>query len=122
MLGGYAAFGAYETALTLRLIEGILAIPGITIHGITNPNRIAQRVPTVSFTHDRIATHAFAQGLADQDICVWSGHNYALEPARQLGLDEDTGVVRLAIAHYNTGEEIERTLAALAAVAAAARA
>lgn len=117
MLGGYAAFGAHETPLTQRLIAGLQAIPGVTIHGITNPNRISERVPTVSFTHDRIATHTFAQALADQDIFVWSGHNYALEPARQLGLDEGTGVVRLAIAHYNTGEEIERTLAALAAVA-----
>ncbi|WP_353229176.1 cysteine desulfurase-like protein [Novosphingobium sp.] len=117
MLGGYAAFGAHETPLTLRLIAGILAIPGTTIHGITNPNRISQRVPTVSFTHDRISTHTFAQALADQNIFVWSGHNYALEPARQLGLDEDTGVVRLAIAHYNTAEEIERVLVALAEVA-----
>ena len=116
MLGAYAAFGAHETPLTLRLIAGIQAIPGTTIHGITNPNRVHERVPTVSFTHDRISTHTFAQALADQDIFVWSGHNYALEPARQLGLDEDTGVVRLAIAHYNTAEEIERALAALAAV------
>jgi cysteine desulfurase family protein (TIGR01976 family) len=118
MAGGYGAFGAHETPLTLRLIAGIQAIPGTTIHGITNPNRINQRVPTVSFTHDRVSTHAFAQSLADQDIFVWSGHNYALEPARQLGLDEDTGVVRLAIAHYNTADEIERVLAALARVAA----
>jgi len=116
MLGGYAAFERHETPLTLRLIEGILAIPGTTIHGITNPNRIAERVPTVSFTHETIPTHAFAQALADQEIFMWSGHNYALEPARHLGLDEDTGVVRLAIAHYNTAEEIERTLAALAKV------
>jgi cysteine desulfurase family protein (TIGR01976 family) len=118
MLGAYAAFGRHETPLTLRLIEGIVAIPGTTIHGITNPNRIAHRVPTVSFTHKTIPTHAFAEALAAQEIFVWSGHNYALEPARQLGLDEDTGVVRLAIAHYNTAEEVERTLAALARVAA----
>ncbi len=119
MLGGYAAFERHETPLTLRLIEGILAIPGTTIHGITNPNRIAERVPTVSFTHDTVSTHAFAQALADDEIFAWSGHNYALEPARHLGLDEDTGVVRLAIAHYNTAEEIERTLAVLARVVAA---
>jgi cysteine desulfurase family protein (TIGR01976 family) len=116
MEGAYAAFGRHETPLTLRLIEGILAIPGTKIHGITNPNRIAHRVPTVSFTHKTIPTHSFAQALADQEIFAWSGHNYALEPARQLGLDEDTGVVRLAIAHYNTAEEIERALAVMAKV------
>ncbi len=117
MLGGYRAFEPHETALTLRLIDGILAIPGMTIHGITNPNRIAERVPTVSFTHDRISTHAFAQALADQEIFVWSGHNYAIEPVRHLGLDEDTGVVRLAIAHYNTVAEIDQVLAALSDIA-----
>ncbi len=108
---------AHETPLALRLIAGIAAIPGTTIHGITNPNRIGERVPTVSFTHDTIPTHAFAQALADQEIFVWSGHNYALEPVRQLGLSEATGVVRLAIAHYNTADDVERALAALAAVA-----
>ena len=118
MLGAYAAFERHETPLTLRLIEGILAIPGTTVHGITNPNRVAHRVPTVSFTHQSVPTHAFAQALADEEIFAWSGHNYALEPVRQLGLNEDRGVVRLAIAHYNTAEEIERALAVLARVAA----
>jgi cysteine desulfurase family protein (TIGR01976 family) len=118
MSGAYSAFERHETPLTLRLIEGILAIPGTKIHGITNPNRMASRVPTVSFTHDSISTHAFAQALADREIFIWSGHNYALEPARHLGLSEDTGVVRLAIAHYNTADEVERALAALAGVVA----
>ncbi len=51
-------------------------------------------------------------------IAVWSGHNYAYEPVRHLGLNEDTGVVRIGLAHYNTAAEVERTLGVLGSVIA----
>jgi selenocysteine lyase/cysteine desulfurase len=116
LLGAYKSFEAYEGVLMRRLIDGLLQLPGITVHGITDPAALVHRVPTISFTHARISTHAIAKALAEQDIYAWSGHNYALEPARLLGLDEDEGVVRLGIAHYNTMEEIERTLSAVAKI------
>ena len=103
----------HEAQLVTRLIDGIRAIPGTTIHGITNPNRVGERVPTVSMTHDRVAPLEVAERLARDEICVWSGHNYALEVVRHLGIDEATGVVRIGIAHYNTEEEVDRTLASL---------
>ena len=96
-----------------RLIDGIQAIPGTTIHGITNSNRVGERVPTVSMTHDRVSPPLVAERLARDGICVWSGHNYALEVVRHLGIDEATGVVRIGLAHYNTEEEVGRTLDAL---------
>jgi selenocysteine lyase/cysteine desulfurase len=74
-------------------------------------------VPTVSFTHASKRPQAFAQGLAGEGIFVWSGHNYALELVRSLGIDEDTGVVRIGIAHYNTPAEVDRTLAAVERIA-----
>ena len=103
----------HEARLVTRLIDGIQAIPGATIHGIANPNRVGERVPTVSMTHERIAPRQVAERLARDGICVWSGHNYALEVVRSLGIDEETGVVRIGMAHYNTEEEVDRTLAAL---------
>ena len=112
-----AAYGAaidHEARLVTRLIDGIKAIPGTAIHGITNPNRVGERVPTVSMTHDRVLPPQVAERLARDEICVWSGHNYAFEVVRQLGIDEATGVVRIGIAHYNTEEEVDRTLTALA--------
>lgn len=113
MAGAYQAFDAYEAGLTRRLIGGLTALPGVRLIGIANPNLFAHRVPTISFTHDRVSTHRFAEALAGEDINIWSGHNYALEPARHLGLSEDEGVVRIGIAHYNSAEEIERTLGAI---------
>lgn len=117
MAGAYRAFETYEVALTRRLVGGLTALPGVRVIGIANPNLFAHRVPTISFTHDRISTHRFAEALAEEDINVWSGHNFALEPARYLGLSEDEGVVRIGIAHYNTEAEIERTLAAIGRLA-----
>jgi cysteine desulfurase family protein (TIGR01976 family) len=111
--GAYQEVSAYETTLTAQLIAGIQQIPGTTIHGISNPNQIAERVPTVSFTHERVPTHEFAEALAAQNIYIWSGHNYAWEVVRQLGLNESQGVVRIGIAHYNTAEEVETVLSAL---------
>lgn len=111
--GAYRSFAAYEDVLTSHLIEGLLALPGVTVQGITDPAALRHRVPTVSFTHAGISTHAIAEGLAKRDIWAWSGHNYALEPSRLLELDESEGVVRLGLAHYNTMDEVERTLAAL---------
>ena len=49
----YRAAADHEAHLVTRLIGGIRAIPGTTIHGITDPNRVAERVPTVSLTHER---------------------------------------------------------------------
>lgn len=109
----YDAFSTYENDLTLRLIEGLAGIAGNRIHGIANSNRIAERVPTVSFTNARVAPPEIAAALAEQGIYVWSGHNYAYEVVRFLGLDEESGVLRIGLAHYNTLEEVERTLQSL---------
>lgn len=116
MAGAYQALDAYEAGLMRRLIGGLTALPGIRLMGITNANLFAHRVPTISFTHDRLSTHRFAEELAAHDVNIWSGHNYALEPARHLGLSEEEGVVRIGIAHYNSEEEIERTLAVIDAL------
>ena len=52
-----------------------------------------------------------------REIAVWWGNYYALETIRHLGLDEDDGAVRAGIVHYNTAEEVDRLLAALAELA-----
>ena len=105
----------YERTLAAHLISGLKRIPGVRIVGITDPSRYAHRVPTVSFVHADRTPDAIAQFLARRNIFVWSGHNYALETVRQLGIDEQQGVVRIGAAHYNTLSEIERAVEAVAA-------
>lgn len=106
----YESARAYEEPLTNVFIAGLQSIPGLSIYGITNPNRIAERVPTVSLRHASLSPDTIAAALAKAGIYAWHGHNYAYEPARALNLPLDEGVVRFGIAHYNTESEVERTL------------
>ncbi len=111
-----AAFSAsiqWEDDLAQRLIAGLQRLGNTTIFGITDPESAAHRVPTVSFVHEHLSTDEIAKALAERNIFVWSGNNYALELVRSLGLNEDAGVVRIGAAHYNTPDEIDRTLEAL---------
>jgi cysteine desulfurase family protein (TIGR01976 family) len=114
--GAYRAATAYEMPLAQHLIDELLRIPELKVHGITDAGRQTERVPTVSVTHPRHANTALARALAQQGINVWSGHNYALEVARALKLDEREGVLRIGLAHYNTIGEVERIISALNAL------
>jgi len=105
----------YELPLTQQLISGLQALPGVTVHGITDASAMDRRVPTISFTAEGHRPGDIAAALGRQNIYVWDGHNYAIEPASQLGLMETGGVVRVGIAHYNTMEEVDRTLEVIAA-------
>lgn len=106
----------YEGALAAHLIEGLRRIAGVRIIGISDSAQYERRVPTVSFVHEKRASGQIARALARRNIFVWSGHNFALETVRQLGIDETQGVVRIGIAHYNTVAEIDLALDAVAAV------
>jgi cysteine desulfurase family protein (TIGR01976 family) len=110
----YDEFRKYEEPLTNRLIDGLKSDPDIMVYGITNPNRVHERVPTVSIRHRRIDPSTLAKSLAGQGIFVWHGHNYAYEPTRFLGIPEDQGVLRIGLAHYNTQSEVDQVVQAIA--------
>lgn len=101
---------AYESILAKRVIEGLLDIQGVRIHGITDPAVLARRVPTVSFTLAGLDPARIAKLLGRANIFVWHGHYYAVEPINALGLHDSGGVVRIGIVHYNTMQEIDACL------------
>ena len=109
----WANLAAYEQGITLQLIEGLKNFKGLTIRGVTSANAMHRRVPTVSFTVDGVHPDKIAKHLADDNIFVWSGHNYALEPITRMGLMDKGGVTRVGLAHYNTAEEVEALLSSL---------
>jgi len=112
----YDDFRNYEEPLTNKLIGGLQDVSGVEVYGITNPNRVHERVPTVSIRHRSIDPSTLAKSLADQGIFVWHGHNYAYEPTRFLGIPEEEGVVRIGLAHYNTESEVNRVIQAVRAM------
>ncbi len=104
---GMAALQAYERELVAHLIEVLGRLPGAHIHGITDPARYDERVPTVVFGMENHTPRQIAAHLGKHDIYVWDGHYYALEVMDRLGHAEN-GLVRVGLAHYNTHEEINR--------------
>jgi cysteine desulfurase family protein (TIGR01976 family) len=104
----------YERTLSRALLDEIGGIAGVAIHGVTDRDRLNERVPTLAFTVAGVPAARVAEGLASQDIGVRSGHMYSPRLLARLGLED--GVVRASLVHYNRIEEIARFRDALIAV------
>jgi cysteine desulfurase family protein (TIGR01976 family) len=115
-VAAFAEIQGYERALSARLLELFGGLPRVRVHGITDPARLAERVPTFAITVEGYTPVEVARKLAEANINVWSGNYYALEPMTRLGLEERGGAVRVSLVHYNTEEEIRALGAALAAL------
>ena len=114
LLAGMRAIRAHELGLLYRLMDGLSAIPGIRIWGITEPARFAaERAPTVAITLARTSPREAARALGEQGIFTWDGDFYAQGLVERLGLAESGGLLRLGIVHYNTAAEVDRVLEAL---------
>jgi cysteine desulfurase family protein (TIGR01976 family) len=103
----------YETTLARHLIDGLRRLPGVRVLGITAADAMKRRVPTVSFTAAGVSSAAIAEALAKKNIFVWSGHNYAVEAVKALGIYDGGSGVRVGPVHYNSLEELDRLLTAL---------
>ncbi len=103
----------YEHKITMELINGLRQVKGLIIRGVTSANAMHRRVPTVSFTVDGVQPEKLARHFASENIFVWSGHNYALEPINRMGLMDKGGVLRVGLAHYNTAAEVDQFLVSL---------
>jgi cysteine desulfurase family protein (TIGR01976 family) len=104
---------AHERGLSLGTLERLTAVPGLRLHGIADPARVTERVPTFSFTLDGHSPRAIAEHLASRAISTWDGDFYAWELVRALGLDDTGGLLRIGLVHYNTLDEIDRLVDAL---------
>jgi cysteine desulfurase family protein (TIGR01976 family) len=103
----------YERGLSAQLLSGLREIKGLHVYGITNPQQLAWRVPTIACTIEGFAPRELAEFLASQGIFAWDGNYYALGIMERLGLEAKGGALRLGMAHYNTLNEIDRVLECL---------
>jgi len=113
LIAAMTAATGYELDLGNRLLAGLAAIPGLKLWG---PPTMEGRVPTFSFTLSGHDAQAIAQHLADRGIFAWAGHFYAVEAADRLGVADKGGLLRVGLCHYNTAGEVDRLIAALAAL------
>ena len=105
---GMSAMQLYESELSRELIGIIESVPGTRVHGITDLNRLNERVPTVAFTLEGKRPEQVADAIGKQDIYVWNGHNYALAIVERMGLLEAGGMIRVGPVHYNTTAELQK--------------
>ena len=109
LVASMTAAEAYEAMLLDRLLAGLAANPAVTV--CPAPDK---RCPTVSFRVAGRSPAETARALGDRGICVFSGDYYAYEYFTATGLRDTGGAVRASIYHYNTADEVDRLLAALA--------
>ncbi|TCO38930.1 aminotransferase class V-fold PLP-dependent enzyme [Dokdonella fugitiva] len=109
-LGGldHAALVAHERALLDHLTDTLRAVPGVRLFG-----EAAHKVPVVSFLVDGAHAHDLATLLDHEGIALRSGHHCAHPLMQFFGVP---ATLRASLAFYNTHEEIERFVAALARV------
>jgi cysteine desulfurase family protein (TIGR01976 family) len=107
---GWDAIRAHERDLGERFIAGLP--DNVTLYGLPTMDG---RVATFAFNVGGVSTTDAATRLGDAGYAVWHGNYYALEVMKRLRL-EDEGAVRAGIVHYNTADEVDGLLGAIAAL------
>lgn len=102
------AIEEYERVLTRALLDVLKALPEVQPFGLMREADLNRRVPTVSFRMQDVPPRRVAQFLGDLGVYVWDGNFYALAVTERLGLEQQGGLVRVGLVHYNTMEEIKR--------------
>ncbi len=117
IVAAYEVFQQHERELAAQLITGLLALPGLTFFGITDPARFDQRTPTVAIRMEGYTPRELAERLGERGIFTWDGNYYAINLAERLGVQQSGGMLRIGLAHYNTAEEVNRLIAELCTLA-----
>ena len=112
LASAYGWIALHEQELATRFLDGLNRLDGVQLHGVQEVNE--QRGPTFAISVEGHTPQAVAERLASEEIYVWSGHYYAINVMTRLGVLDDGGLVRIGFVHYNTPEEVDRTLAVLA--------
>ena len=116
LMAAYEAIQSYERALTERMVRGLLKIPGLKLYGISDPRRFAQRAPTTAVRIEGHTPLELATKLGERGFFTWDGNYYALNLTERLEVEKSGGFLRIGLVHYNTIEEVDRFLAALAEI------
>ena len=112
VVSAYEAIGEYETSLTNRFLAGVHSMARISLFGHATA---AGRTPTFAVDVDGVPSAAVASALGESGCFVWSGDYYAWEVMHRLRKGSE-GLVRIGFVHYNTEQEVDRALTALAGV------
>ncbi|MGE5719936.1 MAG: aminotransferase class V-fold PLP-dependent enzyme, partial [Nocardioidaceae bacterium] len=111
VLESMRAVEEHEERLFATLLDGLAAVPGVTLHGA--PKR---RTPTALFSVAGRSPGEVYEALAARDVNAPASHFYAIEAVRWMGLG-DAGAVRAGLAPYTNDEDVDRLVTAVREVA-----
>jgi cysteine desulfurase / selenocysteine lyase len=94
----------HELALVDEALSRLTALPGITIHGPTDPHR---RGALISFALAGAHPHDVGEILGRRGVCIRAGHHCAQPLMRRLGVGATT---RASFAVHNSSADIDALL------------
>jgi cysteine desulfurase/selenocysteine lyase len=98
--------GAYEDGLTSYTLARLSEVPGLELVG--HPSK---RSGIISFNVEGIHPHDIGTVLDSEGIAIRAGHHCCMPLMERLGI---AATARASIAMYNTREEIDHLVNALA--------
>ena len=91
----------HELRLTRRLIDGLIALPGVRLYG---PVDVLDRRGVVSFSIGSISAEETCRFLDKKGIALRGGHHCAQPLLRAFGV---SGVARASLAPYNVEADVD---------------
>ena len=107
---GFDTIRQTEGALTERLMEGLSRIPEVTVYGSKDPSR---HCGIVTFNVAGCHPHDVSSVLDTENIAIRAGHHCAQPLMKYMGVG---ATARASLYFYNTEEEVDRFVDAIAKV------
>jgi len=113
----YSTIHEHERGLLKKMMDGLKAIPGLKIYGITDPGRFNERCTTFAVRDisgkPGLTPVGLATKLGERGFFTWDGNYYALNVTEHFDVEKSGGFLRIGLVHYNTLDEVDSLLAAL---------
>lgn len=104
----------YENSLAKRLRDGLREMEKVTLFEAAKD---VSKTPTIAFQVAGTAPSDVCKIMAEQhSIFLAAGHFYASTLAERMDVNKSGGWIRAGLAPYNTEEEVDRLLSAVAAL------
>jgi len=105
---GLERIAAYEAELLAHASAALAQVPGLRVFGTA-----AHKAPVLAFLIDGVHAHDLATLLDHEGVAVRSGHHCAHPLMQFFGVP---ATARASLAFYNTRDEVDRFVAAIARV------
>jgi len=99
-------FTEHETNLANRVLDFARQHPAIRILGRDHAER-HRRAGTVALVPKGSSPDELARLLSQKRVAVGAGHFYAVRCLEALGVEPESGVLRISLVHYNSAADVE---------------